>query len=95
MSTYSIPKNINEVTPEWMTWALAQHSVGVKIHNVEIVNVFEGTSSRIRVRIERNEVAIAAGIPEYLCVKANWTEHADFTMVAGLWAIEAMFYQRI
>ncbi|MFT4920204.1 MAG: hypothetical protein ACI8RU_002838 [Zhongshania aliphaticivorans] len=96
MTKYGIPKNIKEVSPEWLSEVLApQHGAGIKIHDVEIVNVFEGTSSRIRVRIERNEAAIAAGIPEYLCVKANWTEHADFTMVAGLWAIEAMFYQRI
>jgi hypothetical protein len=95
MNTYVIPKSINEVTPEWMSWALGQDNAGIKIQKVEVINVFEGTSSRIRVRIERNDAAIEAGIPEYLCVKANWTAHADFTLEAGLWAIEALFYQRI
>ncbi|NKI16380.1 phosphotransferase [Spongiibacter sp. KMU-166] len=90
-----IPKNIKELTPEWLTRALSSYGAAVEINDVEVVDIFEGTSSRIRVRVDRNHAAIEAGLPEFLCVKANWTSHADFTLAAGLWAVEAQFYQHI
>lgn len=93
--TQVIPSTIDGLTPEWFSQVLAPYGAGVKISDVQVVNIFEGTSSRIRVRIERNDAAIAAGLPEHLCVKANWTSHADFTLAAGLWAVEAQFYQHI
>lgn len=87
-----MPSCIAEVTPAWLSWALSQKVPGAAVSKVDVVNIFDGTSSRIRLRIERNVTAINAGIPEHLCLKANWTEHAEFTLGMGIWANEAKFY---
>lgn len=88
----SLPDNLAQITPQWLTSVLARRWPGARVTQVDTVNIFDGTSSRIRLRIERNQAAIDAGIPEHLCLKANWTEHADFTLGMGIWANEARFY---
>jgi Ecdysteroid kinase-like family len=91
----ALPSSIEEVTPRWLSTVLAGNWPGAAVSAVEVVDIFDGTSSRIRLKIDRNETAVAAGIPQALCLKANWTEHADFTLGMGIWANEARFYHSL
>jgi aminoglycoside phosphotransferase (APT) family kinase protein len=89
-----IPNSIEEVTPDWLTEALGEGRPGVVIRGVKIDRAIHGTSSKWFVTVDRNDAAIAAGIPEGLCLKVNWEDHAGETLKkVAIWCTEGRFYR--
>jgi len=89
-----IPNSIDEITPEWLTEALGQQTPGAVITGVSKNRVVHGTSSKWFITVERNQAAIDGGIPEHLCLKVNWEEHAGETLkTAAVWCLEGRFYK--
>lgn len=72
---FPLPVTVDGVTAEWLTAALRQRATGVTIRDCEVVDTTFTTCSKIRLRLDRDEAAIAAGIPELVIVKGGFEEH--------------------
>jgi Phosphotransferase enzyme family len=62
-----VPRSLSELTPEWMTAALARRCPGAIVRRVEIGDIADGTNRRARVRLS---FAQGSG-PESVFVKAH------------------------
>jgi hypothetical protein len=74
-SYFPLPVTVEGVTAEWLTRALRQRAPGVTIRGAEVVDTVFTTCSKIRLRLDRDEAAVAAGIPELIIVKGGFEEH--------------------
>jgi hypothetical protein len=68
-----LPDDFAEVTPAWLTGLLARRYPGLVVHEMEVVEVVSSHTTKVRLRLDCNEVAAAAGIPEHVCLKSNWS----------------------
>ncbi|PEQ11242.1 hypothetical protein B2G71_18330 [Novosphingobium sp. PC22D] len=70
-----LPVTVEEITPEWVSAALRTRAEGAAVEGIEVVDAVFTTCSKIRLRLDRNPAAIAAGIPELVIVKGGFEEH--------------------
>lgn len=68
-----LPRHLDEVTPGWLSQELALKFPGVVLNDFEIVETKNSHTTKLRLRLDLNEVGIKAGIPEQVCLKANWS----------------------
>jgi hypothetical protein len=73
---FPLPVTVDGVTAEWLTAAMRQRAPGVTIRGAEVVDTVFTTCSKIRLRLDRDDAAVAAGIPELIIVKGGFEEHA-------------------
>ena len=71
--TERLPRRVDDVTPEWLTGLLANRYRGIVVHGFEVVECKNTHTTKLRVRLDLNDVGRAAGIPEQVCLKANWS----------------------
>src|SRR3989337_3001124 len=71
-----LPITFEEITAEWMTAALRQKAMDVTVHSAEIVDMVRGTTTKIRIRLELDEAARKAGIPELVILKGGFEPHS-------------------
>jgi hypothetical protein len=82
-------RNLNEVTPQWLTGLLRNRYPGIEVNDFEVVQVRNGHTTKLRVALDLNEVGRAAGIPRNVCLKSNWSEGFESGEICEL---EARFY---
>jgi hypothetical protein len=75
-SPFPLPVTIEEITPGWLTAALRTRAPNVTVYGCEVVNVINTTSTKVRLRLDRDERAVDAGIPELIIVKGGFQEHS-------------------
>jgi hypothetical protein len=89
--TESLPRNLDELTPEWLTAALGQRSPGTVVDSVAVESVIWGTATKVFLTVgyaDRPE----DGPPEALCVKGGFQD--ELRAVAGVgYRQEAAFYR--
>lgn len=73
---FPLPTTVDGITARWLTAAMRQRAPGVTIRDCAVVDTTFTTCSKIRLRLDRDEAAIAAGIPELIIVKGGFEEHA-------------------
>jgi hypothetical protein len=71
--TERLPWRLEDVTAEWLSRLLANRYPGIVVHGFETVECKNSHTTKLRVRLDLNEVGVAAGIPEQVCLKANWS----------------------
>lgn len=71
-----LPVEVEEITPEWMTAVLRQEHPDVTIKAVEITEEIRGTCTKLFLRLERDEAAVSAGIPETMLLKGGFEPHS-------------------
>jgi hypothetical protein len=71
--TERLPRHLDSVTPAWLTEALGHKYPGIEVRDWEVVETKNSHTTKLRVRLDLNEVGVAAGIPEQVCLKANWS----------------------
>jgi hypothetical protein len=71
--TERLPRRLEQVTPAWLTALLGNRYPGAVVHDFDIVECKNTHTTKLRVRLDLNDVAVAAGIPERVCLKANWS----------------------
>ncbi|KHK91545.1 phosphotransferase [Novosphingobium malaysiense] len=74
-SPFPLPVTVDGVTAGWLTTALRTRTPGVTIRSCEVVDTVFSTCSKIRLKLDRDEAAVAAGIPELIIVKGGFEEH--------------------
>jgi hypothetical protein len=84
----SIPQGWGEITPEWMTAALAAHFPGVQVGDVAVALRDDGTNRRARLKL-----TYSAGTgPATVFAKAVDPEHADLVaLTSGLYHEPRLF----
>ncbi len=68
-----LPRRLDEVTPQWLTRLLAQRWPGIVVHSFDEIECKNSHTTKLRVRLHLNDIGLAAGIPEQVCLKANWS----------------------
>lgn len=68
-----LPRNLSDLTPEWLTSALGQTWPGIVVDSANLVETIRGasTKARIELRTNRNDV------PPCMIVKAGFEAHSD------------------
>lgn len=84
-----LPRQLDEITAQWLTRLLANRYPGIVVHDFETVEVRNGHTTKLRVALELNEIGRAAGIPRHVCLKSNWSEGFESGEICEL---EARFY---
>jgi hypothetical protein len=72
---FPLPVTVEAVTAAWLTAALRQRNPGVTVNGIEVIDTVFTTCSKIRLRLDRDQAARDAGIPELLIVKGGFQEH--------------------
>jgi hypothetical protein len=73
---FPLPTAIEDITPGWLDAALKSKTQGVGLKGAEIVDVNNGTCTKIRIRLDRDAAAIEAGIPELVILKGGFEAHS-------------------
>ncbi len=68
-----LPLAFGDVTPQWLTSVLQNQYPGAVINGFTLLARIPGHTTKARYLLERNQMAIDAGIPAQVCLKANWT----------------------
>ena len=78
-------------TPDaaWLGSLLANKYPGVVAQSMEVVQLFDSHTTKLRVAVDWNEAGRAAGLPGNLCIKSNWSGMFDDV---DIHALEARFY---
>src|SRR3546814_8204591 len=71
--TEPLPWNRSEVTAEWLGRTVANKYPGVAAHSLEVIQLFDSHTTKMRVAVDWNESGKAAGLPRDLCLKSNWS----------------------
>ena len=68
-----LPRRLDDVTPEWLTSVLANRYPGIVVRDFDVVECKNTHTTKLRARLDLNDVGVAAGIPAHICLKANWS----------------------
>jgi hypothetical protein len=68
-----LPRDLEAVTRQWLTNVLANRTPGLVVNDMEIVEVRNGHTTKMRVKLDLNEAGRASVIPEHVCLKSNWS----------------------
>lgn len=90
--TTKLPHTRDGIDAAWLTSMLANRHPGIVVEGMEVVQLFDSHTTKMRIRVRLNEIGRAAGIPENLCLKSNWS--GMFGEV-DICAIEALFYETL
>lgn len=77
------------LTADWLSRTMQNKYPGVATQKLEIVQLFDSHTTKLRIAVDWNDAGKAAGLPNNLCVKANWS--GQFHNV-DIHALEARFY---
>ena len=58
--------------PAWLTSALRQRFQDATVKGVEVIDVMNGTNTKIRLRLDLDEAAKAAGVPQMMILKTGF-----------------------
>lgn len=73
---FPLPITFEEITPQWLTAALRQKAPGITVRDSKIVNMVRGTTTKIRIKLELDEAAKQAGIPQLIILKGGFEHHS-------------------
>jgi hypothetical protein len=79
---------VADVTPQWLTQLLANRYPGIVVRDFETIEVKNTHTTKVRLRLDLNDEGRAAGIPEAVCLKSNWSGFRT----QGICELEARFY---
>ena len=88
--TEKLPAARSEVSAQWLTGILQNRYPGVVVQDMQLVQLFDSHTTKMRIAVTLNEAGRAAGLPERLCLKSNWSGMFNDVDIC---AIEACFYQ--
>lgn len=75
-SPFPLPTELTGLTTPWLEAALQDRMPGVGLRASEILDVNNGTCTKVRIRLEPDEAGRAAGIPERVILKGGFEPHS-------------------
>lgn len=82
-----LPKDVSQITTEWVAEALCQRKPGIAVRDVVVDEIIYGSATKILIEVDHD----ATGMPSTLCVKGGFVE-AQREMSSAAYANEARFY---
>jgi len=93
MSDTALPVTVEEVTAKWLTSALAFRFPGAVVTSCMHVDVLPGTSTKVRVALEYNDVGRSMALPSRMIVKGGFQEHSP--SMKDMYRNEMRFYRDV
>jgi hypothetical protein len=93
MTDMALPVTVEEVTGEWLTSALAFHATGVEVISCSHVAVLPGTSTKVRVALEYNDLGRKLALPSRMIVKGGFQDHS--ASMKDMYRNEMRFYRDV
>lgn len=84
-----LPRRLHEVTAGWLAVLLRHRHPGIGVRAMTVVEARNGHTTKLRVALDLDDAGRAAGVPERLCLKSNWSD--DFES-GDICELEARFY---
>jgi hypothetical protein len=94
-SPFPLPIAIEEITPEWLTAALRTRAPEATVRGLEIVDVIHSTTTKIRLRLDRDEAARRAGVPELVILKGGFEPHSRNPEITNMHEKEVRGYRDV
>ena len=88
-----LPLAADEITTDWMTHALQHRYPDVAVESVEVRDIINGTSTKIRVALNYNGQGRELGLPPTMIVKGGFESHSEW--MAGMYRDEVRFYRDV
>jgi hypothetical protein len=66
-----LPRHVDAITAEWLTALLAHRYPGIEVRGFDVAECKNSHTTKLRLRLDLNDVGVAAGIPEHVCLKTN------------------------
>ena len=85
-----LPTDFSAINRDWLTGLLQLKHPGVIVDDATLVEFVGGHSSKARMALKLNSAGREAGLPDYVCLKSNWSGNP---MSAGANLAEARFYR--
>jgi hypothetical protein len=89
----TLPTRLDDITPAWLTAAVAQRCPATVVEQVEIESVIWGTATKVFLRVSYS-VAATGGPGQALCLKGGFDEKLNGVHNVG-YRVEARFYRDI
>lgn len=90
-TVFPLPSMIDAIDREWLTAALRVRVPEAMVEDFAIDDVFNATSTSIRLRLMLNEAAAQAGIPEIVYLKGGFQAHSR--QLAAMHKLETLGYR--
>src|SRR3546814_16528989 len=87
--TEQIPMERFRPDADWIGRIMANKYSGIVAETMEVVQIFDSHTTKIRVAVDWNDAGKAAGLTRNLCIKTNWGGQLDNV---DLQALEAGVY---
>ncbi|WP_067668389.1 phosphotransferase [Nocardia miyunensis] len=87
------PRALDEVTPDWLSAALAGRHPGVRVLTATQDKVISGMATKVRLRLTYNDIGCAAKLPDTMWLKTGFESHSERS--ALLYAAEVNFFREI
>lgn len=92
---FPLPITLEEITPEWMTAALRTRAPGVGVTGCRIVDMVRGTTTKIRLDLDLDDKATAAGIPSRMILKGGFEPHSREVGMNQMFKREVRAYREV
>jgi Ecdysteroid kinase-like family len=86
VTSLPLPVNVEQIDAAWLAKALDARFPGISVSRADVLTVIEGTSTKIRARIETDHPEV----PETVIVKGGFEAHSP--KLADMYRNEALFY---
>ena len=94
-SWFPLPIAIEEITPDWLTAALRSRAPEATVRGLEIVDLIRSTTTKIRLRLDLDEAARRAGIPELVILKGGFEPHSRNVEMTNMHEKEVRGYRDV
>jgi len=71
-----LPMTLEEITPAWLTSALRTRAPDATVRDCEIVKTYNTTGTIVWMKLDLDEAAKKAGIPEHVVLKGGFEPHS-------------------
>lgn len=76
VSLHPLPTQIEGLSTPWLEAALQSRNPGIGLKDSEILDINNGTCTKIRIRLDLDEAGREAGIPERVILKGGFEAHS-------------------
>jgi aminoglycoside/choline kinase family phosphotransferase len=92
---FPLPTSVEDITPAWLSAALRQRAPQATVRGFQIVDFIRTTCTKIRLRLDLDEAARRAGIPELVVLKGGFEEHSRNVGMANMHEREVRGYRDV
>lgn len=92
-NTRPLPLTPDAISAEWMTEALQQRCPDIAVETMQVQDVINGTSTKVRVALTYDKAGRDRDLPGTMIVKGGFESHSEW--MAGMYRDEVKFYRDV